>query len=68
MSGDVSVRPGRHLAAPIPPTPPTPPTAPTPPTPPVGVDEELAILRALESGEIGVDEAAARLAGRKTDV
>ena len=68
MSGDASVHPGRRLSAAIPPTPPVPPAAPTPPMPPVGVDEELAILRALEAGEIGVDEAAARLAGRKTDV
>lgn len=67
MSGDVSVRPGRHVSAPAQPTPPTPPTPPTRPTP-VGADEQLAILRALEAGEIGVDEATARLAGRKTDV
>jgi hypothetical protein len=30
-------------------------------------DEQLAILQALERGEIGVDEAADRLSGRKTD-
>lgn len=62
--------------APIPPTPPMPPTAPTPPTPatsptppgaPVTTDDQLAILRALERGEISVDEAATRLAGRRPD-
>lgn len=68
MSGDASVHPGRRFAATITPTPPTPPRAPTPPSPPIDPDDELAILRALEAGEIGVDEAAARLAGRKTDV
>lgn len=67
MSGDASVHPGRRLSAPIAATPPTPPTPPTAPAP-VGADEQLEILRALEAGEIGVDEAAARLAGRKADV
>jgi hypothetical protein len=78
MSGDVSVNASRR-AGPVPPTPPTPPsppTAPTPPTPPapptlptipVGPDEQLAILRALEAGEIDVEEATERLAGRRTD-
>jgi hypothetical protein len=67
MSGDVSVHPGRRGTAPIPPTPPV---APIPPMPPAGaVDrgDQLEILRALESGEIDVDEAAARLAGGSTD-
>jgi hypothetical protein len=62
MSGDVSVRPGRRASAPIPPAPPEPPIPPSPPTP-VPQQEQLEILRALEAGEIGVDEAAARLAG-----
>ncbi|HEY6609275.1 MAG TPA: DUF4097 family beta strand repeat-containing protein [Candidatus Limnocylindria bacterium] len=75
MSGDVSVHPTRRLSSiptpptpPIPPTAPTPPSAPTPPTPPatpVAPDEQMAILRALERGEIDVDEASARLAGSK---
>ena len=69
MSGDASVHPGRRVSAPIPPTPPKAQTPPTPPTPatPVDTDEQLAILRALEAGEIGVDEAAERLAGGTTD-
>jgi hypothetical protein len=70
MSGDVVVRPGRRAATPAPPTPATPPDAPAPPTAPspaVGPDEQLEILRALEAGEIDVDEATARLAGRTAD-
>jgi hypothetical protein len=71
MSGDVSVHPTRRLASrPAPPTPPTPTAPPTSPTPamrPVSSDEQLAILRALERGEIDVEEASARLAGRRTD-
>ena len=71
MSGDVSVHGSRHApAAPTPPAAPTAPTSSTPPTPPartVSTDEQLAILRALEAGEIDVDEASARLAGRPTD-
>ena len=66
----------RPPTPPTPPTPPIPPTTipPTPPTPPgagpgaggpppVSEDEQLAILRALEAGEIDVDEATRRLAG-----
>ena len=67
MSGDVSVHPGRRGSAPIPPTPSEPPTPPMPPTVAVAPGEQLEILRALESGEIDVDEAAARLAGGSTD-
>jgi hypothetical protein len=71
MSGDASVRPGRRLGL-VPPAPAAPPSVPkAPPTPPlpspVDPDEQLAILRALEAGEIGVDEAAARLGDRRTD-
>jgi hypothetical protein len=66
MSGDVSVHPGRRVSAPVLPTP-EPPTPPMPPTVVVGRDEQLEILRALESGEIDVDEAAARLAGGSAD-
>ena len=63
MSGDVSVRPGRRTSAPIPPASPEPPVPPPPPQP-AAPDEQLEILRALEAGEIDVDEAAARLSGR----
>jgi hypothetical protein len=71
MSGDASVHAPRRMAAsPTPPTPPTPPTAPTPPTPPtppvaraISETEQLEVLRALERGEIDVDEAARRLSG-----
>jgi len=55
MSGDVSVRAARRLPAAgsaQPPEPPAPPPAP---------DERLAILRALERGELNVDEALRRL-------
>lgn len=81
MSGDVEVRPPRRIdRTPTPPTPPTPATPPTPPTPPAhstppataagtGEAAELEVLRALERGEIDVDEAARRLLGRGgTDV
>ena len=58
MSGDVSVHPSRRLA---------PSSAPPPRATAVEDDEQLAILRALEAGEIDVDEASARLAERSTD-
>jgi len=57
MSGDLIAGSPRRSV----PMPPTPPTAPVPPTAP---GDELAILRALERGDITVDEAAARLARR----
>lgn len=69
MSGDIEVRSARRgvAAPPQAPAPPTPPTAPRPVTPPrapvVSDDEQLAVLRALESGEIDVEEATRRLAG-----
>lgn len=66
MSGDLEVR-TPHRGAPLPPAPPTSPTPPTPPAPPrarsVDGQEQLEVLRALERGEIDVDEAARRLAG-----
>lgn len=56
MSGDVEVRPPRRAGPPAPPAPPSPPTPPA--------DEgQLDVLRALERGEIDVDEAARRLSG-----
>ncbi|MGH2428326.1 MAG: DUF4097 family beta strand repeat-containing protein [Candidatus Limnocylindria bacterium] len=70
MSGDVEVRTARRGAGfPTPPTAPVPPTPPTPPEAPRGADltldedEQLGVLRALERGEIDVDEAARRLGG-----
>jgi len=66
MSGDLTAGSPRR-SVPTPPTPPTPQTAPTRPTPPVAPalpGDELGILRALERGDITVDEAAARLARR----
>jgi putative adhesin len=60
MSGDIEVR-TPHRGAPIPPAPPV---APKPPTPrSVDGQEQLDVLRALERGEIDVDQAARRLAG-----
>ena len=62
MSGDISVRRPRRLrGASPPPAPAAPPAAPLP------EDEQLAVLQALERGEIDVDEAARRLAGGRTD-
>jgi hypothetical protein len=42
-------------------------SAATPPAAGVDPDDQLAILRALEAGEIDVDEAARRLTGNDTD-
>jgi plasmid stability protein len=55
MSGDVSVHPARRVVAP----------APTRQAPAVDADAQLEILRAVERGEIDVDEAARRLAGEE---
>ncbi len=62
MSGDASVGPARRVAARAP-SPPTPPVAPAPPPAPspLADEEQLRVLRALERGEIDVDEAARRL-------
>lgn len=69
MSGDVAARASRRFGSPLAPEPPAPPTPPPPPPSPSAptADEQLAILRALERGEIDVDEAAQRLAGRSGD-
>jgi hypothetical protein len=65
MSGDVEVR-GTRRGGPTPPAPPAPAAPPTPPPMAVISDEEqLKVLRALERGEIGIEEAAARLAGEE---
>jgi hypothetical protein len=61
MSGDARVAAPRRGPVPVPPSPPAPPAAPPPPPSP-GTQPDLEILRALERGEIGVDEAARRLA------
>jgi hypothetical protein len=58
MSGDIGVRRPRRLRT----APPAPPAAPAPPE-----DEQLAVLQALERGEIDVEEAARRLAGGGPD-
>ncbi|HET6379879.1 MAG TPA: DUF4097 family beta strand repeat-containing protein [candidate division Zixibacteria bacterium] len=66
MSGDLSITGPRRFAGPRPPAPPPPPPPP-PPRPAqvraVSSEEQMAILQALERGEIDVDEAARRLAG-----
>lgn len=67
MSGDVVVHPARRIAAPPPPAAPRAPEPPAPPPPPRGAHELMAILRALEGGEIDVDEATRRLARSGTD-
>lgn len=70
MSGDVTVGNARRLESRLtrtPPAPPVPPVPPSSPRPPLGEDEQHAVLRALEAGEIDVDEAARRLAGEPTD-
>lgn len=66
MSGDVEVRQPRRQA--MTPRPPVAPDPPTPPRPPSSDADALVVLRALERGEIDVDEAARRLAGGATDV
>jgi hypothetical protein len=65
MSGDLAIhRPRRLDRVPAPPPPPAPPAAPAAPAPPKpSAEEQLAILQALERGEIDVDEAARRLSG-----
>ncbi|HEX7171005.1 MAG TPA: DUF4097 family beta strand repeat-containing protein [Candidatus Limnocylindria bacterium] len=64
MSGDVHVRAARRMAPPS--SPPRPAASPRPPKP-IGDDEQLEVLRALERGEIDVEEAQRRLAGEGDD-
>jgi hypothetical protein len=60
MSGDVSIHGARRSSGiPVPPVAPAPPAPPRPPADPA---RQLEILRAVERGEIDVDEAARRLA------
>jgi hypothetical protein len=70
MSGDANVGRARRMggddrgsSVPVPPSPPAPPAAPAP----LAEADQLEILRALEAGEIDVDEAARRLAGGRAD-
>jgi hypothetical protein len=66
MSGDVAIhRPRRLDRVPAPPPAPAPPAAPpaAPPPPKPSAEEQLTILRALERGEIDVEEATRRLSG-----
>ena len=76
LSGDLAVWPARRITTTpaMPPTPPTPATPPAPRSPATGLPparvaideaEQLEVLRALERGEIDVDEAARRLAGQE---
>ena len=68
MSGDISIAAPRRGPARNVPTPPAPPRPPRPPdAATLPADEQLAILRALERGEIDVDEAARRLAPERGD-
>jgi len=59
MSGDIEVRPPRRTSSL--PHPPQPPAAPRPPI--VDQDEQMAVLVALERGEIDIEEATRRLVG-----
>ena len=66
MSGDLAIhRPRRLDRVPAPPPPPAPPAAPELPKP--STEDQLAILQALERGEIDVDEAGRRLSGEATE-
>lgn len=70
MSGDVLVRRPRRLEVPAaPPPPPVAPAVPAAPTPDALAREAAAleVLRALERGEIDVEEASRRLAGEQAD-
>ena len=64
MSGDIEVRPARRgTGSPQPPPPPEPSAAPPPLS--ANTDEQMAVLRALEHGEIDVEEATRRLSGKE---
>jgi hypothetical protein len=62
MSGDLSIRRPRRLDR-LAPQPPQPPRPPVPPAAPPTAQEQLQILKALERGEIDVEEATRRLSG-----
>jgi len=72
MSGDLSINRPRRLdrVVPQPPAAPAAPAAPAPPVPAAAkpsAADQLAILQALERGEIDVDEASRRLSGAPRD-
>jgi hypothetical protein len=70
MSGDVTVSNARRGGGSVPPVPPRPPAPVAPPPPPrtaLSEGAQLEVLRALERGEIDVEEATRRLAGGGTD-
>jgi hypothetical protein len=70
MSGDILIRRPRRLegAVPAPPAPPAPPAAAAPPANRAAAEADaLDVLRALERGEIDVEEAGRRLAGGTRD-
>lgn len=79
MSGDVVVNGPRRGGGGLPPLPPlpalpplpplnvTPPTPPPPPRRPLSEEEQLEVLQLLERGEIDVEEATERLAGKPSD-
>jgi hypothetical protein len=72
MSGDLSINRPRRLDRLVPqppaaPAPPAPPAAAAPSAQPPSADEQLAILQALERGEIDVEEANRRLTGARGD-
>jgi hypothetical protein len=67
MSGDLSIRRPRRLDRLVP-QPPQPPRAPAPPAAaPMEGAEQLKVLRALERGEIDIEEATRRLNGASAD-
>jgi hypothetical protein len=69
MSGNLAINRPRRLdrIVPAPPAPPMPPQVPSRPVSQApSADDQLAILQALERGEIDVDEASRRLAGESS--
>jgi hypothetical protein len=64
MSGDLAIhRPRRLDRVPAPPPAPPPAAPAAPPPPKLSDEEQMAILQALERGEISVEEAGRRLGG-----
>ncbi|CAN5667202.1 hypothetical protein BH23CHL7_BH23CHL7_12940 [soil metagenome] len=64
MSGDQRVTLGGRAGEASAPDIPSPPAPPEPPREPVSAEDRLEILRALERGELDIDEAARRLEGQ----
>ena len=68
MSGDLAIRRPRRLDRMVPAPPDAPPPPPAPPAaPPPSPEDQLAILQALERGEIDVEEATRRLSGQRDE-